>query len=133
MIDPWVGTGIMLAASAVGLWATWYFGWDVHRSEGKAADRAADVLSLRARDKRLHFVVAALLAFAGRLLLRTPWGIAAAIALLAGVALEVIQKNPRDRVTKGGGYASWKDMVADALGAFLGAALAALVGLMIGR
>lgn len=127
-MNPYVASFLMAGILAVFLWMVYFFGWQVHRSEGTEADRAADELSHRAKDKRIHFVFAAAIALLGALVLDVPWGVSSFLAFLAGIVLEVIQKNPRDRATKGGGYASWKDIVADALGALVGGLLAWGIG-----
>lgn len=64
-------------------------------------------------DKLLHFFVSAYIVLALALFIH--WGIAAAVAILLGVAKELID-----------GQIDWKDLAADALGVCLSVALCLL-------
>jgi hypothetical protein len=95
----------------LGIVAVWYFGLDADR--GGYADGWTTTAAFP--DKGCHFVAAFALALAA-MTLGVEAGVAAVGVVVAGAGYELAQAHPR---AGGAGFASWRDVVADAAGAAL--------------
>lgn len=104
------GAALYAAAIAAFLALAWLRTWDV--------DRGGYIDSFRTRDKVYHAAGCFASALAAALLLHVAPAIAAALTIAGGIGFELVQAHPR---SGGAGYFSWRDVVADAIGAVLAA------------